>query len=57
MHFNKGQVPPVNGFWLLTMYDESYFFVPNTLNRHSVSPRDTLKKNPDGWPRRPAGSC
>jgi hypothetical protein len=28
MHLDKGQFPPVNGFWSLTMYDASYFFVP-----------------------------
>jgi hypothetical protein len=36
MHFDKGQFPPVNGFWSLTMYDASYFFVPNLLNRYTL---------------------
>lgn len=48
MHFPKGQVPPVNGFWSLTMYDAEYFFVPNPLSRYSVSPRTDLKYNADG---------
>lgn len=48
MHFPKGQLPPVNGFWSLTMYDESYFFVPNPLNRYSISARQNLKTNADG---------
>ena len=26
MHFDKGQTPPVDGFWSLTMYDAQYFF-------------------------------
>ena len=29
IHFEKGQMPPVNGFWSLTMYDADRFFVPN----------------------------
>jgi len=48
MHFNKGELPPVNGFWSLTMYDENYFFVENPLNRYSISLRNKLKENPDG---------
>ena len=30
------------------MYDASYFFVPNSLNRYTLSQRDKLKVNPDG---------
>jgi len=48
MHFDKGQLPPVNGFWSLTMYDKDYFFVPNPINRYSISARQDLKPNPDG---------
>jgi hypothetical protein len=48
MHFPKGQLPPVKGFWSLTMYDENYFFVANPLNRYSISQRQSLKTNPDG---------
>lgn len=48
MHFNKGDMPPVKGFWSLTMYDASYFFVPNALNRYTLSQRNKLKANPDG---------
>jgi hypothetical protein len=48
MHFPKGQLPPARGFWSLTMYDAEYFFVPNVLNRYSISPRQGLKSNPDG---------
>jgi hypothetical protein len=48
MHFPEGQLPPAEGFWSLTMYDASYFFVNNPLNRYSISARQNLKVNPDG---------
>jgi hypothetical protein len=48
MHFAKGQAPPVNGFWSLTMYNADYFFVDNPLNKYTVSPRNNLKYNDDG---------
>jgi hypothetical protein len=48
MHFDKGQLPPVNGFWSLTMYDDQYFFVPNPLNRYTLSARNALEHNADG---------
>jgi hypothetical protein len=48
MHFDKGQLPPANGFWSLTMYNGEYFFVANPLNRYSISPRQNLKANADG---------
>jgi hypothetical protein len=48
LHFAKGQTPPVNGFWSLTMYNGEYFFVDNPLNKYTVSPRNALKYNDDG---------
>ena len=48
MHFDKGQMPPVDGFWSLTMYDGNYFFVANPLNRYNLSQRNKLKENSDG---------
>ena len=48
MHFNKGELPPADGFWSLTMYDASYFFVENPINRYSISARQNLKPNDDG---------
>ncbi|MBE2245424.1 MAG: DUF1254 domain-containing protein [Burkholderiaceae bacterium] len=46
----KGQTPPVNAFWSITMYmiDEGWWFVPNKLNKFTVSPRNHLKANADG---------
>ena len=48
--FAKGQTPPVNAFWSITMYeiDQGWWFVPNPLNKFTVSPRDNLKYNDDG---------
>jgi hypothetical protein len=48
--FAKGETPPVNGFWSITMYmiDQGWWFVPNPLNKFTVSPRNNLKSNPDG---------
>ena len=48
MHFDKGQMPPVDGFWSLTMYDAEFFFVPNKLNRYTLSSRNQFKANADG---------
>jgi hypothetical protein len=48
MRFAKGQWPPVNGFWSVTMYNAEYFFVDNPLNRYTLSSRNALKLNPDG---------
>jgi len=48
LRFAKGQTPPVDGFWSLTMYDANYFFVDNPLNKYTVSPRNDLKFNDDG---------
>ena len=48
IHFSKGQTPPVNGFWSLTLYNKQFFFVDNALNRYSLSPRNHLIYNPDG---------
>jgi hypothetical protein len=48
--FAKGQTPPVDGFWSLTMYevDKGWWFVPNELNKFTVSPRNNLKYANDG---------
>jgi hypothetical protein len=48
MHFDKGKMPPAKGFWSLTMYDASYFFVPNAINRYTLSSRDHFATNSDG---------
>jgi hypothetical protein len=48
IRFAKGQMPPVSGFWSLTMYDADYFFVANPLNRYTLSSRNKFQTNKDG---------
>ncbi|MEZ5900153.1 MAG: DUF1254 domain-containing protein [Hyphomicrobiaceae bacterium] len=48
MRFEKGQLPPVKGFWSLTMYDQNMFFVANPINRYSMSMRTNPKLESDG---------
>ena len=38
--FDAGQVPPVNGFWSLSIYNEHHFFVKNPINRFSVGTKN-----------------
>jgi hypothetical protein len=47
--FAKGQLPPVNGFWSLTLYNKEHLFEPNRLNRFSLGTKSkSLKSNADG---------
>jgi len=48
--FARHSTPPVRGFWSITMYeiDQGWWFVPNPLNKFTVSPRNGLKYNADG---------
>ena len=47
--FAKGQVPPVNGFWSLTLYNDLHLFNPNALKRYSLGTKNkSLKYNADG---------
>jgi hypothetical protein len=48
MHFAAGQLLPNNAFWSLTMGDAKNHFVPNPINRYSVSDRSGLIPNADG---------
>lgn len=48
MHFEKDQIPPVRGFWSLTMYDERQLFTANPIDRYAIGDRDALAFNADG---------
>lgn len=47
LHFAKDQIPPVRGFWSLTMYDERQLFTANSINRYAIGDRDKLAFNAD----------
>ena len=48
LHISAGQLPPVSGFWSLTMYDPNGFFVPNLVGRYMINDRSKLRRNSDG---------
>ena len=48
IHFSKAELPPVNAFWSITMYDAEGYQAANPLNRFAIGDRDPLKYNADG---------
>ncbi|MGG1674347.1 DUF1254 domain-containing protein [Neobacillus sp. NRS-1170] len=49
IHFDKNNLPPVNDFWSICIYDSTNFFVANPINRFSIGDRtEGLKYNDDG---------
>jgi hypothetical protein len=49
LRFNEGQLPPVNAFWSVTMYNSRNLFVDNPLDRYNInSNTEGLKNNSDG---------
>lgn len=48
LHIPAGQMPPVQAFWSLTMYDGNGFFVPNPIDRYVLNDRSDLHRNSDG---------
>jgi hypothetical protein len=48
VRIDKGETPPAEAFWSITMYDKNHFFVPNPINCYTVRSRNRFKTNPDG---------
>ena len=48
LHFEEEEIPPVNGFWSLTLYDKRDFLAESAINRYALGDRDELVYNSDG---------
>jgi len=48
IHFEADQLPAVNAFWSLTVYNADEFLVENEFNRFALGDRDQLAYNEDG---------
>jgi len=50
LHFDKDVIPPVNGFWSLSMYNDKILFAANPINRYNLGSMSDppLITNPDG---------
>lgn len=46
--FPPGQIPPVDGFWSLTLYNPEHFFAPNDLGRYSLGTKNKTMQLDDG---------
>ncbi|MBA3261838.1 MAG: DUF1214 domain-containing protein, partial [Thermoleophilaceae bacterium] len=49
VRFPRGQLPPANAFWSLTMYGEDRYLVPNAIDRYAIGDRTKgLHRGRDG---------
>lgn len=48
LHFDKGQTPPTNVSWSISMYDPQGYYVPNKINRYNLAGWMPLTHNADG---------
>ena len=48
LHFDKGQTPPAQATWSVSMYDPQGYYVPNAIDRYDVAPWMPLDYNADG---------
>src|SRR5262249_6038905 len=48
LHFEAPEIPPVTGFWSVTLYNHRQAFADNPIGRHGLSSRDPLRRNANG---------
>ncbi len=48
LHFAADALPPVKGFWSLTMYDAEMYLAETPIGRYAIGDRDELRLNEDG---------
>ena len=48
LHFEADALPPVQGFWSLTMYNDQMYLADNPIARYAIGDRDDLRFNGDG---------
>jgi hypothetical protein len=48
LRFGPDELPPVDAFWSVTMYDDEGFMASNALNRFALGDRDDLQYEADG---------
>ena len=49
IRFKRGQLPPANAFWSVTIYDKARYLVPNAIDRYAIGDRTKgLRRGSDG---------
>jgi len=48
LHFKADELPPVKGFWSLTLYGADAYLFDSAIKRYAVGGRDALRYNADG---------